>query len=1154
MRKKKLTKVMAFVLSFCLCFGMAMPTTAYARGSRGNNRNNNVSSSKNHGNGSQSKKNNSGSSNAELTLLEDDSTVEKGTALRAATYATTSGSADDQIKYFDVTMFDYDTTAINNATHQLEVDQALKSTSGISGLTKWNGLYFNDGNPAAESYTYSTGEEQYTYTLINNVNTYNYTNYINKSYVKSNGEYYLVTDITYNSRNRKWTVTYEGGTLSKSSINNTLYTRTATNTATTASLSYADYNFWTGKLTGDNGNRTYSGLVKNTLDANKNIQFADGIASTGIFSTTASAGKTVYTNVGLPFRYNSSTQMYTFDSNSFSAYGSVKDNSANELSTDGVQSGKHMYYSTTLQSNGGSYGDGSTNVWMPFNNATSINGEANCNYHFGMTASIPFTMTEDGKMLSDKNKDITFSFSGDDDVWVFVDGTLVLDIGGIHNRLDGEINFGQNTWTLSKSNNATNAFGDVNNADSSGRLFNDDNGTGVLGKTLSTFAATEQHELTVYYLERGAGSSNCKIEFNLPQYDNLTVTKKVAEKDNAGAALSADTLESINNMNFGFTLYKDGEPVANTKYTLLSATGESLATYSTDSKGHFTLKNGQSARFKGDIRAEGYSYYVVEDTLDTKAWTDPTFSYTAACANGASETEAASGYQSMTIEAKGSNEAKDTLSFMVSNTVKHVDKASITANDDRIVIDYGLPVEIDVLANDVAQNATKSIEKVEGNKYGTVEKKDGKLLYTLTEPLSAVEVLTYTVKATATNTGDDDKEATAKVYIIPATTMYYEENFSDMITYSGSATWNKVGTEDKDYQEPGVVGTVDDSPYGSDRAYLNDSGDSNGTSNYVSTESAGAKFTYTFTGTGTAIYARTSANSGYLKITIKDQAGNELHSQLRDTRYLATEDTNVGDQLYNIPIYTYETNNYGTYTVIVQVAKKSSAGKYGTELFVDGIRVMNPLGTAENNAGEDYQTAVSAYAADGEANMTYVTLRNKLLSTAIDGEDDTLIWPEDGNFVLFTDSNGKVQTAEEYKNDGPKNEVYLYKGQSVSFSLDDWDTNTNDIYLGMKAPAGNATATINGHEITINNTSDCYYAIKNYADIKTVLDEEGQSHKVATFTITAGDNCLVSVTNIKVTGDAEFVIVPDKDEDVDGSQEDQTEESGGTTEEGGDLS
>ena len=121
--------------------------------------------------------------------------------------------------------------------------------------------------------------------------------------------------------------------------------------------------------------------------------------------------------------------------------------------------------------------------------------------------------------------------------------------------------------------------------------------------------------------------------------------------------------------------------------------------------------------------------------------------------------------------------------------------------------------------------------------------------------------------------------------------MYYEENFGNLVTFNG--TWTVEGKAQTAPQEPGVVGTVGDSPYGSDAAYINDSGDSNGSSKYVNTASAPASFSYTFTGTGTSFFARTSNNSGYMRVVIKDSDGNTEFTGFRDTSYKTNDATTL---------------------------------------------------------------------------------------------------------------------------------------------------------------------------------------------------------------------------------------------------------------------
>lgn len=191
---------------------------------------------------------------------------------------------------------------------------------------------------------------------------------------------------------------------------------------------------------------------------------------------------------------------------------------------------------------------------------------------------------------------------------------------------------------------------------------------------------------------------------------------------------------------------------------------------------------------------------------------------------------------------------------------------------------------------------------------------------------------------------------------------------------------------------------------------------------------------------------------------------------------------------------------------------------------MDGIRVMNPM----NPNSDNLTIAQDAYAADGESNMTFATLRNALLADTTENEHGELVWDTSKGFVVFTDSNGKITKASEYKSNGPKEEVYLAQGQKVSFSLADWDADTNHLYLGIKAPMGAGTVQLGSKSINVNNTVDCYYDAANLVTISEKKDDEGNSHKVATLTITNPSDSIISLTNIKVTGKSEFVIIPEK--------------------------
>lgn len=1062
MKKGLRAKLFAFALALCLCTTMVTP--AFAASGRYNSSGNRWSFSNwwnnrwNHDDDNTSDSNKSDSSEAKLKLVEDQSTVAEGTELRASTYEvenTDAASNASTIKYFPVTMYNYDTKKINKATHNAEAAKADENHQ--QSIDIWKGLYFSSGNPVK-----GTGNDQYS--------KYNRSEYLGNNSGEAGGK-------TYSTE------------------------------------TYAKWNYWGKKDDGYTGNYICSGLVEKSLDNSNNIVFTN--TEPGLFrsdDTTNSYGKKIYTNVGLPFQYDKTTNYYTFNSNKMSAHF-----------TDEKPAGSNtnLTYSTSPQTitDISAQGKNDKASWLPFDKETSIATD-DATYHFGMQAVIPFSMTANGKMnaADETSADIKFDFSGDDDVWVFVDGKLVLDIGGIHNEMAGTMNFATNKWKVLKSTDNTNkdTVGDMNDQEMSGKLFNDEDGEGVLGTNRETFAATTSHTLTVFYLERGAGASNCKIKFNLPMEDSVSVKKLVSDTDSAGSAISVDTQEAINKHEFTFKLFKNDEPLKNTNYIILDESNQPIDTATTASDGTFKLKNKQTAKFVGQIPKNGNRYYVQE--VEEEGWQTPSSNYTATAANGCTVQEKADGAISAKVLIKGSDEANDKLDYTFTNTLTHVDTTTVQPQDDKIVIDYGLPVEIDPLANDVVQNGTKSIESVTGAQFGTAAIQGDKIIYTLNKQLTDVETLTYTVKATA-STASDDKTATAKIYIIPATSMYYEENFSDMAKFS--ASWKNVGTSGTVYQEPGVVGTPNDSPYGSDNAYMNSSGDSSGdscgTSKYVSTADGQSKtFKYTFTGKGTSFFARTNRNSGYMRVRVTDEDGNVLHTLYRNTKY------NADGELYNIPVFTWNTETYGTYNVTVTVSRPDKAGSYGTDFWVDGIRVMNPM----NPESKNLTIAQDAYAADGESNMTFATLRNVLLADTTETENGELVWDTSKGFVVFTDSNGKITKASEYKSDGPKEEVYLAQGQSVSFSLTGWNANENHLYLGIKAPMGVGTVQLGNKSVAVNNTVDCYYDVAKHATISEV-----DGVKVATLTITNNSNSIISLTNIKVTGTPNFVIIPKKNID-----------------------
>ena len=967
-------------------------------------------------------------------------------------------------------------------------------------------------------------------------------------------------------------------------------------------LPFAGWNYWTGNEKAGNNPRTittnrdtsayiYSGLVKAEYESGA-ISFAH--VNIDLFGTENTNYKNVYTGVGIPFVYDPDTCTYTFDSDKTGAYfaeGTAQSNTNLEYSPypSVFYSSDYKQYRTgffpfnyqTNTSKSAIMNAGGDTTGNLIGGKDSFGGESllgaddnyddndkrcrTANLFFGMQATIPCTMTSNGRLVAndDASAPIEFNFAGDDDVWVFIDGKLVLDLGGIHDSVSGTINFANNTITYGATNSSK-ASGDVANVykdnspagsvlkKSQGKLFNEGTESGKLGQDRASFAATTNHTLTIYYLERGAGLSNCKIQFNLPMNDIVTVKKEISPLFADETPVPEEIMSQVSSTRFGFTLYKGAERVTDRIYTLYNADGTVHSTPSTDAYGKFYLTNGQKASFIGNI-ADNNSYHVVEDAL-AEIWSTPAWSYDTNI-SGASETLAAANMTSMTVSVAGNAEKADELNFVCENKLNALPEIALEVQDITIVLDYGLPVEIN-LSNAITLATGGTVTEIanlndDGEKalrFGTLsEVQNQKITYTLNKQLTDMETLHF--RAVLTPSSSLQSGGVSKnfcVYILPATQMYYEENFGDMVIFAkrdGLGAWREEGSSQNLRQEEGVVGTPNDSPYGSDVAYRSKSGDSNGTSRYVSTQgNNGALFEYTFTGIGTSIYARTTLHSGYIYVAFYNESNQKVHDFIRDTSYKGTE----SDTLYNIPVYTWMAPEYGTYRVVVSIAKETTLSykpnpdqpNYATtncyEFWLDGIKVFRPMNLASQHAGK----ANAAYAADAEQHDSVVTLREKLLSDYTTPDENGITWNPENGYVIFTDTNGAITLANEYRSNGPKEEVYLGAGQSITFSVAGWDADRNFIYLGAKAPMSPGEITVGSSVYTVTNTVDCYYSIKNAA---VIAPDTG----IATFTITNTGNTVISLTNIKVTGTPNFVIIDANDVSGEGNTEVVVDEESG---------
>lgn len=195
--------------------------------------------------------------------------------------------------------------------------------------------------------------------------------------------------------------------------------------------------------------------------------------------------------------------------------------------------------------------------FFPYNTKTDSKTES-LNYGHGLKIEIPFMMTKDGKI---NGQDIIFEFSGDDDVWVFIDGELALDIGGSHGEITGSINFAENKSTVSLAKNSNVAFSartltSFNSGNNiipnlgavTGRYRNLDNPFSTDLKNILSDTG-KQHTLTFFYMERGMDVANLKLNFNLPEPTKLNVENTI-DAQNVADTFKSETIKVANNDEF----------------------------------------------------------------------------------------------------------------------------------------------------------------------------------------------------------------------------------------------------------------------------------------------------------------------------------------------------------------------------------------------------------------------------------------------------------------------------------------------------------------------------------------------------------------------------------------------------------------------------
>ncbi len=242
----------------------------------------------------------------------------------------------------------------------------------------------------------------------------------------------------------------------------------------------------------------------------------------------------------------------------------------------------------------------------------SIDYDEPTDFYFGMEMKMNFMQPKGGLTGKDGQQPMVFYFTGDDDVWVYIDGALFLDLSGIHRHVGGEIDFVNGVVKYYSLDVST---GDVSTTPDKTVKFSDLVSTGLNEK--GTFADYSSHTFNFYYMERGSGSGVCRMNFNFPllRKNPISVTKELSVDDQ-------DKQNLLGNPDFRFQVLKEnGTDLfigGSVSYDIQDTAGNKIGTGATDENGVFTLKANQTAVFSNI--SENAGKYFVRELLDPDAF------------------------------------------------------------------------------------------------------------------------------------------------------------------------------------------------------------------------------------------------------------------------------------------------------------------------------------------------------------------------------------------------------------------------------------------------------------------------------------------------------------------------------------------------------
>lgn len=722
-----------------------------------------------------------------------------------------------------------------------------------------------------------------------------------------------------------------------------------------------------------------------------------------------------------------------------------------------------------------------------------------------------FAMTSSAQFEYNSSENLFFEFSGDDDVYLFINGQLVLDLGGAHGVCTKRV--------------------DLNDVAEQ---------CGLVEGEIATF--------TFFYMERCSDASNFSIRTNIELVStNMVVEKKAVQIDESeywsteistGSLVPAET-----RVKYDLIVRNTGtEPITSIRFTDADNAGNTVKFgYDASSAAIANTLSGATVGLGGIM-------VFVSDNNDTGMIGDPQYFSTLDEVTEYLRAFALPAGQSLHVfcivnelspAANTLVEYRNTLTVnavsggtsLSGNSTHEIKSFDIENTTLSYVVDYGLPVTFENLFATGEKNYVSTVTlPVSKTKFGSAtlngSGSSATVTYTMASMISASDQITLNVGYTASG---NQFTANKVINIIPATTVYYEDSYVEF----SEDDWTQVGTTINGYQSDDLVGDAAANVYGYDQAYGSCSTYSMGSamkatvsaSDYTQVIAGTKSWPYAkfdFYGIGFDVISLTSNRTGAVMVEVKNANGEIVRDIAVDTFYGYKQDENGNwvvdadstDALYQIPVINVEGLEYGRYTVTIMPAyneffDNANAGSY--DFYLDAIRVYDPAGAVSGKAGSEQGLIGGAYISDKEENPDYKELRNLLLNQQdIDADSEV-------EGAVFIDGKDSVTNPDisDYRSKGPNNEVYLANGQAVAFYLVT-DKSGVEAQIGAKLVSGtSATLEGVGEGISLSTATDMYYELQ----LTWTLQDDGsyKSNLIVLTNANTSGNAVISLTNIKLT-------------------------------------